>query len=159
MVRAIGECHKQNVVHRDLKPENILLDENGDIRIIDFGLGKVTVATERCWYCMRFATLRRSEMLLDTGYQGEKTDLWSLGVVLYAMLIGRLPFDEQDMGQLYDKIISASFHFKSAPSTLSKSAKELICGLLTADPEQRLTVEGVLRQLGCTFTRIRTRQI
>ena len=83
------------------------------------------------------------EMLLGGGYLGQRIDMWSLGVCLYAMVCGCLPFDEPEVDVLYDRIIAGDYDFSPNP-TLSSEAKQLIRGLLHMPPEQRLTSRAVL---------------
>ena len=98
MVAAVDSCHRNLVIHRDLKPENVLLDANGDIKVIDFGLGTVlSHSDEVLQVACGSPHYAAPEMLLGEGYIGSRVDMWSLGVCLYAMLCGCLPFDEPDM--------------------------------------------------------------
>ena len=144
MVAAVDSCHRQLIIHRDLKPENVLLDANGDIKVIDFGLGTLLdyndeVLTVACGSPHYAAP----EMLLGGGYLGQRADMWSLGVCLYAMVCGCLPFDEPEMEVLYDRIIAGEYDFSPAPH-LSSAARDLITGLLRSPPEERLTAREVL---------------
>lgn len=98
MVAAVDSCHRQLVIHRDLKPENVLLDSNGDIKVIDFGLGTIlSYADEVLTVACGSPHYAAPEMLLGGGYLGQRADMWSLGVCLYAMVCGCLPFDEPEM--------------------------------------------------------------
>ncbi|EOD10103.1 hypothetical protein EMIHUDRAFT_53249, partial [Emiliania huxleyi CCMP1516] len=144
MVAAVESCHRNLVIHRDLKPENVLLDARGDIKVIDFGLGTILSSPEEVLdVACGSPHYAAPEMLLGGGYLGQRVDLWSLGVCLYAMLCGCLPFDEPDMDALYDRIIGVDFDFAPAPG-LSAAAKDLLCGLLHMPPDERITVRGVL---------------
>lgn len=144
MVAAVDSCHRNLVIHRDLKPENVLLDANGDIKVIDFGLGTVISSPDEVLQVACGSPhYAAPEMLLGSGYLGQRVDMWSLGVCLYAMLCGCLPFDEPEMDVLYDRIIGGEFDFSPAPK-LSPAARDLICGLLHMPPEERLTARGVL---------------
>mmetsp|Transcript_8675 Transcript_8675/g.21414 ORF Transcript_8675/g.21414 Transcript_8675/m.21414 type:complete len:539 (+) Transcript_8675:186-1802(+) len=144
MVAAVDSCHRQLVIHRDLKPENVLLDSNGDIKVIDFGLGTIlSYADEVLTVACGSPHYAAPEMLMGGGYLGQRADMWSLGICLYAMLCGCLPFDEPEMDILYDRIIAGDFDFEPAPH-ISSAAKELICGMLHMPPEERLTARQVL---------------
>lgn len=144
MVAAVDSCHRQLVIHRDLKPENVLLDSNGDIKVIDFGLGTLLNYTDEVLtVACGSPHYAAPEMLLGGGYLGQRADMWSLGVCLYAMVCGCLPFDEPEMEVLYDRIIAGEYDFSPNPA-LSHAAKDLICGLLRSPPEDRLTAREVL---------------
>uniref|UniRef100_A0A7S4BRA7 Protein kinase domain-containing protein n=1 Tax=Chrysotila carterae TaxID=13221 RepID=A0A7S4BRA7_CHRCT len=144
MVAAVDSCHRNLVIHRDLKPENVLLDPSGDIKVIDFGLGAVLSSSdELLTVACGSPHYAAPEMLLGGGYYGQRVDMWSLGVCLYAMLCGCLPFDEPEMDDLYDRIIDGDYDFSPAPE-LSPAARDLVCGLLHMPPEERLTARAVL---------------
>ena len=144
MMAAVDSCHRQLVIHRDLKPENVLLDSNGDIKVIDFGLGTLlNYADEVLTVACGSPHYAAPEMLLGGGYLGQRADMWSLGVCLYAMVCGCLPFDEPEMEVLYDRIIAGEYDFSPNPS-LSHHCKDLICGLLCSPPEERLSAREVL---------------
>ena len=144
MVAAVDSCHRQHVIHRDLKPENVLLDAAGDIKVIDFGLGTIlSYGDEVLTVACGSPHYAAPEMLLGGGYLGQRADMWSLGVCLYAMMCGCLPFDEPEMDVLYDRIIAGEYDFSPAPN-LSHACKDLICGLLCSSPDQRLTARQVL---------------
>ena len=108
ILAGIEYLHKIKVCHRDLKPENLLLDENMNIKIVDFGLSntykneKDTLKTACGSPC--YAS---PEMIAGKRYHGLKTDIWSSGVVFYAMVCGYLPFEDPKTSNLYKKIIFA----------------------------------------------------
>ena len=146
MAAAVDSCHRQLVIHRDLKPENVLLDAHGDIKVIDFGLGTVLkYADEVLTVACGSPHYAAPEMLIGGGYLGQRADMWSLGVCLYAMVCGCLPFDAppEEMDLLYDKIISGEYDFTPAPH-LTAGCRDLICGMLKYPPEDRLTGRQVL---------------
>ena len=126
------------ISHRDIKPENILLDkDHSNIKVIDFGLSN---------YCMEHELLHSScgspcyaspEMLSGNPYSGITTDLWSAGIVLYSMLVGALPFDDQELHKLYEQIKLGKFYI---PSTLSLEAIDLLKKILQVDPKKRITI-------------------
>ena len=127
------------ISHRDIKPENILLDKNHEnIKVIDFGLSN---------YCMEHELLHSScgspcyaspEMLSGNPYSGISTDLWSAGIVLYSMLVGALPFDDQELHKLYEQIKLGKFYI---PSTLSLEAIDLLKRILQVDPNKRIKMK------------------
>nr|BAR42588.1 gag : akt fusion protein [Feline leukemia virus] len=136
IVSALDYLHSEkNVVYRDLKLENLLLDKDGHIKITDFGLCKEGIkdgATMKT-FCGTPEYLA-PEVLEDNDY-GRAVDWWGLGVVMYEMLCGRLPFYNQDHEKLFELILMEELRF---PRTLSPEAKSLLSGLLKKDPKQRL---------------------
>lgn len=115
-------------MHRDLKPENLLLDHNFNIKIVDFGLSntykdkndKLTTACGSPCYAA-------PEMVAGKPYNGLMTDIWSAGVILYAMLCGYLPFEDKSTTELYKKIMHSD---PTLPSFLQKNSKGIISGIL-----------------------------
>uniref|UniRef100_A0A673V346 non-specific serine/threonine protein kinase n=1 Tax=Suricata suricatta TaxID=37032 RepID=A0A673V346_SURSU len=136
IVSALDYLHSEkNVVYRDLKLENLMLDKDGHIKITDFGLCKEGIkdgATMKT-FCGTPEYLA-PEVLEDNDY-GRAVDWWGLGVVMYEMLCGRLPFYNQDHEKLFELILMEELRF---PRTLSPEAKALLSGLLKKDPKQRL---------------------
>ncbi|KDO29939.1 serine/threonine protein kinase [Saprolegnia parasitica CBS 223.65] len=113
LVNGVEYCHSQGVCHRDLKPENLLLDENGDLKISDFGLSALYEGGGDGTDGSRASLLHTTcgtpnyvapEVLADKGYDGRAADVWSIGVILYVLLAGFLPFDEPTMSALFRKI-------------------------------------------------------
>lgn len=136
IVSALDYLHaEKNVVYRDLKLENLMLDKDGHVKITDFGLCKEGIkdgATMKT-FCGTPEYLA-PEVLEDSDY-GRAVDWWGLGVVMYEMLCGRLPFYNQDHERLFELILMEDIRF---PRTLSPEAKSLLAGLLKKDPKQRL---------------------
>uniref|UniRef100_A0A8C9MUG8 non-specific serine/threonine protein kinase n=1 Tax=Serinus canaria TaxID=9135 RepID=A0A8C9MUG8_SERCA len=136
IVSALDYLHSEkNVVYRDLKLENLMLDKDGHIKITDFGLCKEGIkdgATMKT-FCGTPEYLA-PEVLEDNDY-GRAVDWWGLGVVMYEMMCGRLPFYNQDHEKLFELILMEEIRF---PRTLSPEAKSLLSGLLKKDPKQRL---------------------
>ncbi|KAM5240020.1 RAC-alpha serine/threonine-protein kinase isoform 1-T1 [Hipposideros larvatus] len=136
IVSALDYLHSEkNVVYRDLKLENLMLDKDGHIKITDFGLCKEGIkdgATMKT-FCGTPEYLA-PEVLEDNDY-GRAVDWWGLGVVMYEMLCGRLPFYNQDHEKLFELILMEEIRF---PRSLSPEAKALLSGLLKKDPRQRL---------------------
>jgi 5'-AMP-activated protein kinase catalytic alpha subunit len=139
-ISAVEYCHSHFIVHRDLKPENLLIDENKNIKIIDFGFTNIyrkdTLLDTFCGSPYYAAP----EMILAKKYTGPEVDVWSLGVILYAMLCGSLPFDDTNVKLLHKKIISG-YYFR--PKYLSKEAKHLISRMIVVDPLQRATLSEI----------------
>lgn len=147
LVNGVKYCHSKGVCHRDLKPENLLLDDTGLLKISDFGLSALyTGAADD----VSRATLLHTtcgtpnyvapEVLADKGYDGRAADVWSMGVILYVLLAGYLPFDEPHMSALFRKIQTAEFEY---PSWFSPEIKTLIGKILVCDPAKRLTLDAI----------------
>ncbi|GCB61168.1 hypothetical protein scyTo_0011267 [Scyliorhinus torazame] len=134
IVSALDYLHDKNVVYRDLKLENLMLDKDGHIKITDFGLCKegITDGATMKTFCGTPEYLA-PEVLEDNDY-GRAVDWWGLGVVMYEMMCGRLPFYNQDHEKLFELILMEEIRF---PRTLSPEAKSLLSGLLKKDPKQR----------------------
>lgn len=140
IVSAVDYCHKNLIVHRDLKLENLLLDKDMNIKIIDFGLSN-QYAHDCLLNTFCGSPLYASpEMIQGKEYRGPEVDCWSLGVVLYTLLCGTMPFDDSDMKHLVESITSASYPH---PKGLSKSALDMIARLLRANPKKRATIENI----------------
>nr|CAD1816838.1 unnamed protein product [Ananas comosus var. bracteatus] len=123
LIDAVSYCHDRGVYHRDLKPENVLLDAKGNIKISDFGLSALPqqfgvdgLLHTTCGSPNYVAP----EVLANRGYDGAKSDLWSCGVILYVILTGCLPFDDQNLTLLYHKISKSEVHI---PKWLSLARK------------------------------------
>ncbi|XP_038830563.1 RAC-gamma serine/threonine-protein kinase [Salvelinus namaycush] len=135
IVSALDYLHSAKIVYRDLKLENLMLDKDGHVKITDFGLCKegITDAATMKTFCGTPEYLA-PEVLEDNDY-GRAVDWWGLGVVMYEMMCGRLPFYNQDHEKLFELILMEDIKF---PRTLSSDAKSLLSGLLIKDPNKRL---------------------
>lgn len=110
------------VVHRDLKPENLLLDYDHSIKIVDFGLSNTWKTGKRLKTACGSPCYAAPEMIAGKYYNGTDVDLWSSGIVLYAMVCGYLPFEDPNTSNLYKKILSANERIGSiVPDFLSKN--------------------------------------
>ena len=137
--------HSLNIVHRDLKPENLLLDENKNIKIADFGLSTRFVPNGFLKTACGSPCYAAPEMVRGESYIGPQVDVWSSGVVLYAMLCGRLPFEDSNTARLYLKITRGTYE---VPNYLSDLSKSLISGMLHLEPPNRMTTHTVKTCLG-----------
>lgn len=138
---ALDYCHKNNVVHRDLKIENIMINQKGDIKIIDFGLSNLYLPkTLLKTYCgsLYFAA---PELLSAKPYVGPEVDVWSFGIVLYVLVCGKVPFDDQVVAVLHEKIKRGDVEY---PSFLSKECVSLLSRMLTVDPTRRAPLQEVI---------------
>lgn len=130
--------HKLGICHRDLKPENLLIDFDGSLKVVDFGLSNMYEQGNTLKTACGSPCYAAPEMIAGNRYHGLKSDIWSCGVVLYAMLCGFLPFEDQKTSNLYKKILSAEY---SLPKFLSSDAKDIIQKIFVTDPEKRITIE------------------
>lgn len=128
------------MVHRDLKPENMLLDFDKGIKLVDFGLSNTFKSNELLKTACGSPCYAAPEMISGERYNGTMVDVWSSGVVLFALVSGYLPFEDPDTGQLYKKILSADYDL---PEHVSDEAGDLISRILTTDPEKRITMEQI----------------
>ena len=140
ILSAIEYCHYNKIIHRDLKPENVLLDSEGRVKLIDFGFSNIydplTFSNTFCGSPYYAAP----EVIEGQQYVGPEADIWSLGIILYILLSGRLPFVEDNLKKLCVKIKALDY---TIPSWVSKGAKDLIRRLLTIDRRARITMAEV----------------
>lgn len=146
LIEGVQVLHSKNIIHRDLKPENILMMNNGDesevdVKIADFGLA--TFYSEEKPPAKNCGTTGYTapEVLSKRPY-GKSCDIWSLGVILYAMLHGYLPFTDKDNTAMKQKILIGEFRF-SRRTKISSEGKDLITQMLSMDPSQRPTADNI----------------
>ena len=137
IVSGIEYIHKLGVVHRDLKPENLLLDCNKNIKIVDFGLSNTYKPNELLQTACGSPCYAAPEMIAGKKYVGLKVDLWSSGVILYAMLSGYLPFEDPNTSELYRKILNCEYEI---PEWISSLGRDIITLILDTNPETRYTI-------------------
>uniref|UniRef100_A0A452I9S7 Ribosomal protein S6 kinase n=1 Tax=Gopherus agassizii TaxID=38772 RepID=A0A452I9S7_9SAUR len=154
LVSAVSHMHDVGVVHRDLKPENLLFtdeSDNSEIKIIDFGFARLKPPDNQPLKTPCFTLHYAAPELLNHNGYDESCDLWSLGVILYTMLSGQVPFQSQDKGltcisglEIMKKIKKGEFSFeREAWKNVSQEAKDLIQGLLTVDPNKRIKMSSL----------------
>ena len=144
LVGAVSYVHGKSCVHRDLKLENILLDKHENVKLVDFGFTREyqgTTSYLQTW-CGTIC-YSAPEMLKGERYAGEKVDVWSLGIILYALLCGELPFDEDDDGATKVRILKDDPDY---PDYLPEPAKDLIKKLLSKRPLLRPSLGDILRE-------------
>merc|ERR1719226_102728 len=131
ILAGVEYCHQYMVTHRDLKPENLLLDSNLHVKIADFGLSNVMRDGEFLKTSCGSPNYASPEVVSGKAYVGPEVDVWSCGVILYALLCGSLPFDDENIPNLFRKIKSGSFKI---PTYLPKGPTLLIQRMLCVNP-------------------------
>ncbi|PSK42352.1 hypothetical protein B9Z65_4266 [Elsinoe australis] len=140
IVCAIEYCHRHKIVHRDLKPENLLLDDNYNVKIADFGLSNIMTDGNFLKTSCGSPNYAAPEVISGKLYAGPEVDVWSCGVILYVLLTGRLPFDDEYIPALFKKIQQGTYN---VPSYISKDAARLIKRMLQVNPVLRITVQEI----------------
>ncbi|XP_047330332.1 CBL-interacting serine/threonine-protein kinase 6-like [Impatiens glandulifera] len=144
LISAIDFCHSRGVYHRDLKPENLLLDGDGNLKVTDFGLSTFSDQLRQDGLlhttCGTPAYVA-PEVILKKGYDGAKADIWSCGVILFVLLAGFLPFQDDNIMVMYRKIYKGEF---KCPPWLSSESRKLISKLLDPNPETRITISKIM---------------
>ena len=140
ILNGLEYIHSKGIIHRDLKPENLLLTKNNKLKIIDFGLsnyfdGKNLLQTPCGSPC--YAS---PEMVSGENYNGFFSDIWALGIILFAMTCGYLPFEDKDNDVLFEKIINCDFQF---PNHLSPLCRDLISKILNTNPQERINIQNI----------------
>lgn len=140
IVHALEFCHNRGICHRDLKPENMLLTEDGRIKIADFGMASLLAPGSFLETSCGSPQYCAPEILLGELYEGCAADIWSLGVVLFAMTTGGLPFNDENLHRLTSKIRSGAFYM---PPEVPEDLADLIRSMLVVDPAKRATLKDI----------------
>ncbi|KAI4331627.1 hypothetical protein MLD38_029799 [Melastoma candidum] len=144
LIAAVDYCHSRGVAHRDLKPENLLLDENGNLKVSDFGLSALAESKRQDGLlhttCGTPAYVA-PEVIGRKGYDGAKADIWSCGVILFVLLAGYLPFHDPNLMELYRKIGRAEFKF---PNWFPTDVRRLISKILDPNPGTRISLIKIM---------------
>lgn len=140
ILSAVEYCHERRIVHRDLKAENLLLDSNMNIKIADFGFSNYYAAGELLATWCGSPPYAAPEVFEGKRYTGPEIDIWSLGVVLYVLVCGALPFDGSTLQSLRDRVLSGRFRI---PYFMSEDCESLIRKMLVLEPMKRYTIEQI----------------
>ncbi|CAG5129271.1 unnamed protein product, partial [Candidula unifasciata] len=137
ILSAVEYCHNRHIVHRDLKAENLLLDANMNIKIADFGFGNFFEPNEQLATWCGSPPYAAPEVYEGKKYLGPQIDIWSLGVVLYVLVCGALPFDGPNLQVLRDRVLSGRFRI---PYFMSSECEHLIRRMLVLEPTKRYSI-------------------
>lgn len=140
LASAISYLHNRGIAHRDLKLENVIVDNTNKVKIIDFGLSNYIEENQLLTtYCgsLHYAS---PEVIMQRPYEGEKTDIWSLGVMLYSMLVGVLPWPLDNVNNMISAIMSGHYVI---PAFMNPDAANLIKNMLNINSDMRATIEQV----------------
>uniref|UniRef100_A0A4W6CR93 BR serine/threonine kinase 2 n=1 Tax=Lates calcarifer TaxID=8187 RepID=A0A4W6CR93_LATCA len=140
IISALDFCHSHSICHRDLKPENLLLDEKNNIRIADFGMASLQVGDSLLETSCGSPHYACPEVIRGEKYDGRKADAWSCGVILFALLVGALPFDDDNLRNLLEKVKLGVFHM---PHFIPPDCQNLLRGMIEVDASKRLTLEQI----------------
>lgn len=138
MMCAMEYCHSFNICHRDLKPENILLSELGDVKIIDFGMAALHQNDQKLRTSCGSPHYAAPELLKSKTYRGDKADIWSMGVILFAMLAQRLPFDDPHLPTMLSLSKRGIY---TMPDEFTADEQDLIRHILVTDPNKRISIQ------------------
>uniref|UniRef100_H3AH37 BR serine/threonine kinase 1 n=1 Tax=Latimeria chalumnae TaxID=7897 RepID=H3AH37_LATCH len=140
IISALDFCHSYSICHRDLKPENLLLDEKNNIRIADFGMASLQVGDSLLETSCGSPHYACPEVIKGEKYDGRRADVWSCGVILFALLVGALPFDDDNLRQLLEKVKRGIFHM---PHFIPPDCQNLLRGMIEVEPDKRLTLDHI----------------
>ncbi|XP_069063859.1 MAP/microtubule affinity-regulating kinase 4 isoform X2 [Pleurodeles waltl] len=142
IVSAVHYCHQKNIVHRDLKAENLLLDADANIKIADFGFSnEFTLGSKLDTFCGS-PPYAAPELFQGKKYDGPEVDIWSLGVILYTLVSGSLPFDGQNLKELRERVLRGKYR---VPFYMSTDCENILRRFLVLNPTKRCTLEQIMK--------------
>ncbi|XP_075963413.1 MAP/microtubule affinity-regulating kinase 3a isoform X15 [Anarhichas minor] len=142
IVSAVQYCHQKHIVHRDLKAENLLLDADMNIKIADFGFSnEFTMGNKLDTFCGS-PPYAAPELFQGKKYDGPEVDVWSLGVILYTLVSGSLPFDGQNLKELRERVLRGKYRI---PFYMSTDCENLLKRFLVLNPSKRGTLEQIMK--------------
>uniref|UniRef100_A0A3Q1IX24 non-specific serine/threonine protein kinase n=1 Tax=Anabas testudineus TaxID=64144 RepID=A0A3Q1IX24_ANATE len=142
IVSAVQYCHQKHIVHRDLKAENLLLDADMNIKIADFGFSnEFTLGNKLDTFCGS-PPYAAPELFQGKKYDGPEVDVWSLGVILYTLVSGSLPFDGQNLKELRERVLRGKYRI---PFYMSTDCENLLKRFLVLNPGKRGTLEQIMK--------------
>ncbi|XP_037740368.1 MAP/microtubule affinity-regulating kinase 4 isoform X1 [Chelonia mydas] len=142
IVSAVHYCHQKNIVHRDLKAENLLLDADANIKIADFGFSnEFTLGSKLDTFCGS-PPYAAPELFQGKKYDGPEVDIWSLGVILYTLVSGSLPFDGQNLKELRERVLRGKYR---VPFYMSTDCETILRRFLVLNPAKRCTLEQIMK--------------
>ena len=140
IIEGIEYIHSKGIAHRDLKPENLLLDKDNKIKIIDFGLSNYFDGVQKLETPCGSPCYASPEMVGGNKYNGFFIDVWATGIILFAMLCGYLPFEDENNDILFKQILSGKIDY---PPYLSDTSKDLMIKIIETNPEKRIKIEEI----------------
>ncbi|EDV26169.1 uncharacterized protein TRIADDRAFT_23373, partial [Trichoplax adhaerens] len=149
IVLAVEYCHDHHVVHRDLKAENLLLDSKGNIKLADFGFGNTYEDDQLLRTYCGSPPYAAPEVFQGKAYNGPKLDIWSLGVVLYVLVCGSLPFDGNTLSELRSVVLNGRYRI---PYYMSRDCEQLLRRMLVIDPDRRYSIKQVKQHRWLAFS-------
>ncbi|CAG2235396.1 MARK [Mytilus edulis] len=142
IVSAVQYCHQKHIVHRDLKAENLLLDGDMNIKIADFGFSNEFVPGNKLDTFCGSPPYAAPELFQGKKYDGPEVDVWSLGVILYTLVSGSLPFDGQNLKELRERVLRGKYRI---PFYMSTDCENLLKKFLVLNPTKRASLENIMR--------------
>ena len=140
IIKGVEYIHSKGIAHRDLKPENLLLDKDKKIKIIDFGLSNYFDGIQKLETPCGSPCYASPEMVGGNKYNGFFIDVWATGIILFAMLCGYLPFEDDNNDILFKQILNGKINY---PSYLSEISKDLLNKIIETEPEKRIKIEEI----------------
>lgn len=144
LICAVDFCHSRGVYHRDLKPENLLIDENGVLKVSDFGLSALSESKRQDGLlhttCGTPAYVA-PEVISRKGYDGVKADIWSCGVILFVLLAGHLPFQDSNLMEMYRKISKGDY---KCPNWFPPEVRRLLNRMFDPNPYTRVSIAKIM---------------